>query len=157
QNSFANESFMDEVALAAGADPVEFRLRHLTDPRAIAVVKAVARIANWTGRRRGAPETPAHGRGMAFVQYEGTEAYVAAIVDVDVDVDRHSVRVARAFVAHDCGLIVNPDGLRNQIEGNIVQAISRTLKEAVTFDRSRVTSVDWRSYSILTFNEAPDS
>ena len=159
QNSFANESFTDELSLAAGADPVEFRLRHLTDPRAIAVVKAVARIAKWTGRQqpRQTSATPAHGRGMAFVQYEGTEAYVAAIVDVDVDVSRHSVRVSRAFVAHDCGLIVNPDGLKNQIEGNVVQAISRTLKEAVVFDRSRVTSLDWRSYPILTFAEVPDS
>jgi len=158
QNSFANESFMDELALAAGIDPVDFRLRHLTDPRAIAVVKAVARIANWTGRRRTrSAVAPAQGRGMAFVQYEGTEAYVAAIVDVDVDVARHSVRVSRAFIAHDCGLIVNPDGLKNQIEGNVVQAISRTLKEAVVFDRSRVTSLDWRSYPILTFAEVPDS
>jgi CO/xanthine dehydrogenase Mo-binding subunit len=94
---------------------------------------------------------------MAFVQYEGTEAYVAAIVDVDVDVGRHSIRVARAFVAHDCGLIVNPDGLRNQIEGNVIQATSRTLKESVKFDRARVTSVDWRSYPILTFSDVPES
>ena len=162
QNSFANESFMDELALAAAADPVEFRLRHLTDPRAIAVVKAVARIAKWTGRRSPQERAtqaggPTRGRGMAFVQYEGTEAYVAAIVDVDVDVAKHSMRVTRAFIAHDCGLIVNPDGLRNQIEGNVIQAISRTLKEAVTFDQSRVTSLDWRSYPILTFAEVPDS
>jgi len=162
QNSFANESFMDELAVAAGVDPVEFRVRHLSDPRAIAVVQAVARLANWTGRASREASvaqagTPARGRGVAFVQYEGTEAYVAAIVDVDVDVARHSIRVARAFVAHDCGLIVNPDGLRNQIEGNVIQGISRTLKEAVKFDRSRVTSVDWRSYPILTFAEVPDS
>jgi nicotinate dehydrogenase subunit B len=163
QNSFANESFMDELAIAAGADPVEFRLRHLTDPRAVAVVQAVARLANWTPRakRLDTPVTPAagpvRGRGMAYVQYEGTEAYVAAIVDVDVDVAQKSIRLARAFVAHDCGLIVNPDGLRNQIEGNVIQATSRTLKEAVTFDRSRVTSLDWRSYPILTFAEVPES
>jgi CO/xanthine dehydrogenase Mo-binding subunit len=151
---------MDELALAANADPVEFRLKHLSDPRAIAVVQAVARLAKWTGRsKRGgvAANGPAHGRGVAFVQYEGTEAYVAAIVDVDVDVSRHAVRVSRAFVAHDCGLIVNPDGLKNQIEGNVIQGISRTLKEAVKFDRSRVTSVDWRSYPILTFAEVPES
>lgn len=154
QNSFANESFMDELAAAAGADPVEFRLRHLTDPRALAVVRAVAKLANWTPR---ADKHPGHGRGMAFVQYEGTEAYVAAIVDVEVDPSAHTVRVTRAFVAHDCGLIVNPNGLRNQIEGNVIQAISRTLKESVTFDRSRVTSLDWRSYPILTFAEVPDS
>jgi CO/xanthine dehydrogenase Mo-binding subunit len=156
QNSFANESFMDELAFAAGVDPVEFRLRHLTDPRAIAVVRAVARLANWTPRT-GAREPRSSGRGMAFVQYEGTEAYVATIVDVDMDVSRQSVRVTRVCVAHDCGLIVNPNGLRNQIEGNAIQGISRTLKEAVTFDRSRVTSVDWRRYPILTFAEVPDS
>src|SRR4029079_1826825 len=86
-----------------------------------------------------------------------TEAYVAAIVDVDVDSAQHSVRVTRVCVAHDCGLIVKPDGLRNQIEGNVIQAISRTLKEAVKFDRARVTSVDWRSYPILTFAEVPES
>ena len=164
QNSFANESFMDELAVAAGADPVEFRLRHLTDPRAIAVVQAVARLGGWekADRGRGTRGTDSalgakHGRGMAFVQYDGTEAYVAAIVDVDVDLAQHSVRVTRVCVAHDCGLIVNPDGLRNQIEGNVVQAISRTLKESVKFDRSRVTSVDWRGYPILTFAEAPES
>jgi nicotinate dehydrogenase subunit B len=162
QNSFANESFMDELASAAGADPVEFRLRHLADPRAVAVVQTVARLAKWEPRvsnskNANSSATPLHGRGMAFVQYEGTEAYVAAIVDVDVDPSAHTVHVTRVCVAHDCGLIVNPDGLRNQIEGNVVQAISRTLKESVTFDRSRVTSLDWRSYPILTFAEAPDS
>ncbi|HTE46770.1 MAG TPA: molybdopterin cofactor-binding domain-containing protein [Gemmatimonadaceae bacterium] len=159
QNSFANESFMDEVAIAAGADPVDFRVRHLTDPRAIAVVRAVARLAGWTTRAPQSKEklANAHGRGVAFVQYEGTEAYVAAIVDVDVNEADHLVRVTRVCVAHDCGLIVNPNGLRNQIEGNVIQAISRTLKESVTFDRSRVTSLDWRSYPILTFAEVPES
>jgi nicotinate dehydrogenase subunit B len=155
QNSFANESFMDELAVAAGVDPVEFRLRHLTDPRAVAVVRAVARLANWTPRVE--PRPRGHGRGMAFVQYEGTEAYVGTIVDVDVNEADHTVRVTRVCVAHDCGLIVNPNGLRNQIEGNVIQGISRTLKESVTFDRSRVTSLDWRSYPILTFAEVPDS
>jgi CO/xanthine dehydrogenase Mo-binding subunit len=161
QNSFANESFIDELAVAAGADPVEFRLRHLTDPRAIAVIQAVAKNAGWVKRAgaRGADSSPGpkHGRGIGYVQYDGTEAYVAAIVDVDVDVAQHSVRVTKVFVAHDCGLIVNPDGLRNQVEGNVIQAISRTLKEAVKFDRSRVTSVDWRGYPILTFAEVPES
>ena len=166
QNSFANESFMDELATAAGIDPVEFRLRHLTDSRAIVVLKAVAKLAKWEPRVSGVLANSANsdasngvrrGRGVGYVQYEGTEAYVAAIVDVDVDTAQHLVRVTRVCVAHDCGLIINPDGLRNQIEGNVIQAISRTLKEAVTFDRARVTSVDWRSYPILTFAEVPDS
>jgi Aerobic-type carbon monoxide dehydrogenase, large subunit CoxL/CutL homologs len=154
---------MDELAVAAGADPVEFRLRHLSDPRAIAVVQAVARLAKWeprvanTNNAHASTKGPVRGRGMAFVQYEGTEAYVAAIVDADVDLDAHAIRVAHVYVAHDCGLIVNPDGLRNQIEGNVIQGISRTLKESVRFDRSRVTSVDWRSYPILTFAEVPES
>jgi CO/xanthine dehydrogenase Mo-binding subunit len=158
QNSFANESFMDELAVAAGADPVEFRLRHLSDPRAIAVVRAAAKLSNWQPRvSHTANATKGHGRGFGFVQYEGTEAYVAAAVDVDVDESAHTIRVTRVCIAHDCGLIVNPNGLRNQIEGNVVQAISRTLKEAVSFDRSRVTSVDWRGYPILTFSEIPES
>ncbi len=162
QNSFANESFMDELALAAGADPVEFRLRHLSDPRAIAVVKAAARLAAWEprvshSRAQAASSGVSSGRGFAFVQYEGTEALVAAAADVEVDNAQHTVRVRRVCVAHDCGLIVNPDGLRNQIEGNVIQSISRTLGEAVAFDRSRVTSLDWRSYPILRFTDVPDS
>jgi nicotinate dehydrogenase subunit B len=163
QNSFANESFMDELAVAAGADPVEFRLRHLTDPRAIAVVRAAARLAKWEPRvSHASPASEsdasvATGRGFGFVQYEGTEAYVAAAVDVDVDKSQRTIRVKRVCVAHDCGLIVNPDGLRNQIEGNVIQGISRTLKEQVAFDHSRVTSLDWRSYPILTFAEVPDA
>jgi CO/xanthine dehydrogenase Mo-binding subunit len=160
QNSFANESFMDELALLAGVDPVEFRLRHLTDPRAIAVVRAAARLANWTPRVSGSAARTsgvATGRGVSFVQYEGTEAYVAAVVDVDVDLANTAIGVKRVFVAHDCGLIINPDGLRNQIEGNVVQAISRTLKESVAFDRSKVTSLDWRSYPIITFADVPES
>ena len=158
QNSFANESFMDELAYAAGADPVEFRVRHLTDPRAIAVVRAAAKLANWQPRvAHTANSAKGRGRGFGFVQYEGTEAYVAAAVDVDVDESAHSVHVARVCVAHDCGLIVNPNGLKNQIEGNAIQAISRTLKEQVSFDRSRVTSLDWRSYDIVRFDEIPES
>ena len=163
QNSFANESFMDELAHAAGVDPLEFRLRHLTDPRAVAVVRAAARLANWTPRVRSAENGPSggsatsRGRGIGFVRYEGTEAYVAAIADVEIDPARQAVRVSHVYVAHDCGLIVNPNGLRNQIEGNVIQGIGRTLKEAVTFDRSHVTSLDWRGYRILTFAEAPDA
>jgi CO/xanthine dehydrogenase Mo-binding subunit len=156
QNSFANESFMDELAVAAGVDPVEFRLRHLSDPRAIAVVRTAAKLADWQPRVSHSTKST-KGHGFGFVQYEGTEAYVAAAVDVDVDESAHRVRVTRVCVAHDCGLIVNPNGLKNQIEGNVIQAISRTLKEQVSFDRSRVTSLDWRGYDILRFSEIPDS
>jgi len=163
QNSFANESFIDELAVAAGVDPVELRRKHLTNPRALAVIDAAARRAGWT-RRASAPARASasstdvrKGRGFAYVQYDRTEAYVAAVADVDVVPDTGVVRVRRVTIAHDCGLIVNPDGLRNQIEGNVIQAISRTLKEAVKFDTTRITSVDWAGYPILRFTEIPDA
>jgi nicotinate dehydrogenase subunit B len=159
QNTFANESFMDELGAASGADPVDFRLRYLSDPRAKAVLEAVAKRAGWTSR----PSAQARqqtdiksGRGVAFVQYDRTEAYVAAVADVEVNPMDGKVRVQRVFIAHDCGLIINPDGLRNQIEGNVMQATSRTLNEEVRFDRSMVTSLDWTGYPILKFSEVPD-
>lgn len=159
-NSLANESFMDELAAAAGADPLEFRMRHLSDPRAKAVLEAVAKRSGWESRS-GARKAQAQarvkvGRGLAFIQYELTDAYVATVAEVEVNAENGEVRAKRVVVAHDCGLIVNPAGLRNQIEGNVLQALSRTLKEEVKFDRSRVTSLDWSSYPILTFPEIPD-
>jgi nicotinate dehydrogenase subunit B len=163
QNSFANECFMDELASAAGVDPVEFRKRHLSDPRALAVIDAAAKLARWTPRSSAPARAsataagPLKGRGFGYTQYEGTEAYVAAVVDVEVTPRSGAVRVRRVCVAHDCGLIVNPDGVRNQVEGNVIQAISRTLKEAVRFDPVRVTDTDWAQYSILRFSEIPDS
>jgi len=160
QNTFANESFIDELAAVAGADPVDFRLRHLRDQRAIDVVRAAARLASWQPRIGAAAraENPiARGRGFAYAQYENENAYVATVADVEVDRRTGAIRVRRVFVAHDCGLIVNPDGVRNQIEGNVVQTISRTLKEEVRFDRRRVTSLDWQSYPLLRFSEVPDA
>jgi CO/xanthine dehydrogenase Mo-binding subunit len=162
QNSFANESFIDELAAAGGIDPVELRRRHLTDPRALAVIDAAVKRAGWTPRssppaRATGTSAIRKGRGFAYVQYDRTEAYVAAVVDVDVRPDTGTVRVRRVYVTHDCGLIINPDGLRNQIEGNVIQAISRTLKEAVRFDATRVTGVDWNGYPILRFSEIPDA
>jgi CO/xanthine dehydrogenase Mo-binding subunit len=149
-NTFANESFMDELALAAHSDPVEFRLRHLTDPRARAVVEAAARQASWD-----TPLPPGTGRGIAFARYENREAYVATVAEARVDPDSGAVRVARIFVAHDCGQIINPDGVRNQIEGNVIQSASRALKEEVHFAATSVTSLDWATYPILTFSEMP--
>ena len=141
-NVFAIESFLDELAVAAGADPVEFRLRHLTDPRAVAVVKRVAELAQWQPEPASTNVPPttsrtgiASGRGIAFAQYETAYTYVATVVDVEVERHTGAIRVRRAWVAHDCGLIVNPNGLRNQIEGATVQTISRALKERVTWDR----------------------
>ena len=161
QNTFANESFLDELAAAAGADPVAYRLRHLKDRRGVAVVEAVARAAGWTPRPSPAPGArgtgPARGRGIAYCQYENEYAYVAAVAEVEVDRAAGAIRVRRVVVAHDCGLVINPDGVRNQIEGNVLQAISRTLKEAVAFDAAGVTSLDWAGYPILTFPEVPDA
>jgi nicotinate dehydrogenase subunit B len=150
-NTFANESFMDELAAAAKADPLEFRLRHLQDRRAHQVLKTATQHAGW-----GTPLPPGEGRGLAFVQYENDVAYVATVAHVRVDRESGEVRVKRVVVAHDCGLIINPDGLKNQIEGNVIQSTSRALKEQVTFDESHITSLDWESYPILKFSEAPE-
>ena len=163
QNSFANESFIDELAATAGADPVDFRLRHLSDARARAVIERVAALARWD--RRPSPKASAArsggdaaiGRGIAYAQYETETAYAASVVEVEVSRRTGEVRVRRVWVAHDCGLIVNPDGVRNQIEGATIQTISRAIKEAVAFDRAGVTTLDWTSYPILTFSEVPES
>ncbi len=163
-NTTANEGFLDELATAAGADAVEFRLRHVTDPRAIDVIRRAADAAGWETRPSG-PDVPGRtpappgallsGRGIAFARYESKYAYAAAVAEVDVDPHSGAVRVTRVTLAHDCGLIVNPDGLVNQIEGNVIQGISRALKEEITFDRTGVTSLDFTTYRILTFCEAP--
>jgi nicotinate dehydrogenase subunit B len=158
-NTFANESFMDELAALAGTDPLEFRLRHLTDLRARDVLTAAANKAGWQKRPSPQPRPAgplAVGRGIAFGQYENDETYVAAVAEVAVELDSGAVRVRRIVVAHDCGLIVNPDGVTNQIEGNVVQSLSRALKEEVRFDETRTTSVDWQTYPILTFSEVPE-
>ncbi|MFN8524449.1 MAG: molybdopterin cofactor-binding domain-containing protein [Chloroflexota bacterium] len=151
-NSFANESFIDELAYATAQDPVDFRLRHLSDPRALAVVKAAAERFGWTART--APSRGGTGVGFAFARYENVNAYAAGAVEVSVNASGR-VRVNRVVIAHECGLIINPDGLRNQIEGNVIQGISRALFEEVTFDQSRVRSTDWRSYPILKFSDVP--
>jgi nicotinate dehydrogenase subunit B len=158
QNTFCNEAFMDEVAAAAGADPLEFRLRHLDDPRGTELLKRLAQLAKWekqTPAKR-ANEEIATGRGLSYVKYELARTYVAAVADVEVNRNSGAIRVKHFAVVQDCGQVVNPDGVRNQIEGNVIQTVSRTLKEEVTFDRSRVTSVDWASYPILRFPEIPD-
>ena len=158
QNTFANESFMDELAAAAGVDPLEYRLRYLTDPREREVLEAGAEKANWESRpspRKDTSSVP-EGRGVAFARYENNQAIVACIAEVQVERASGMVRVKRIVVAHDCGLIINPDGVKNQIEGNVIQALSRALKEEVQFDELRITSVDWQTYPILTFSEVPE-
>jgi CO/xanthine dehydrogenase Mo-binding subunit len=159
QNTYANEVFIDECAAAAGADPVEYRLRYLTDPRGIAVLRAAAGLARWEPRpspRRDQTGPIARGRGVAYVKYENARTYVAGVADVEVNRQTGAIRCTRFYVAHDCGLIINSDGVRAQIEGNIIQTVSRTLKEELKWNRSRVTSVDWASYPILTFPEVPE-
>ncbi len=151
-NVFALESFMDELALAAGADPIAFRLAHLTDPRAKAVIEAVARKAGWQPGQQGGD---GKGRGVAFAKYKNLATYVAVIADVEVDRASGAVHVPRVFAAADSGLIVNPDGLANQIEGGIIQSTSWTLKEEVRFNRDGIQSHDWQSYPILTMPEVP--
>jgi CO/xanthine dehydrogenase Mo-binding subunit len=152
-NVFSTESFMDEVALAAGADPVDFRLRHLEDPRARDVVGTAAQQFGWSGKA-----LPAHrGRGFAFARYKNLAAYCAIATEVDVEPDSGRVRVIRAVAAVDSGEVVNPDGIRNQIEGGILQSMSWTLYEAVTFNDTRITSIDWATYPILRFPSVPDS
>jgi nicotinate dehydrogenase subunit B len=158
-NVFAVESFTDELAAAAGVDPMTFRLERLTDPRAIDVITRTAQLFGWQTRRSPNPRTRQggllEGRGMAYMRYKQAENYVALAMDVAVDPATGRIIVRRVVCAHDCGLIVNPDALKNQVEGCIVQTLSRALHEEVTFDRSRVTSVDWASYPVLRFPEAP--
>ncbi len=159
ENTYANESFMDELAALSRVDPVEYRLRHLSDPRAQEVIKAAALKAGWEAHA--APRLikdgqVASGRGIAYAQYENDQALVATIVELQVDLGSGEVRVRRVVVAHDCGLIINPDGVKNQIEGNVIQSLSRALKEEVLFDRSHITSVDWESYPIFKFSDVPE-
>jgi nicotinate dehydrogenase subunit B len=151
-NIFAIESFMDELADVAGIDPLSFRLLHLRDPRAHAVLQAAADKAGWTPGKKGDGR---RGRGLAFCRYKSIGMYAAAVVDVEVDRKTGVIKVHRVVMAADVGLVVNPDGAKNQLEGGIVQAISLTLKEQVGFDRREVTSRDWSGYPILTFPEVP--
>jgi nicotinate dehydrogenase subunit B len=156
QIHFASESFIDEVAAAVNADPIEFRLRHIKEPRDVAVIKAAAEKAKWDTRpspRRGLSGNKVSGRGIAYAQRNGTR--VAVIAEVDIDRSTGKIWARKFTVAHDCGQIINPDGLVQCIEGNIVQGVSRTLWEEVTFDRKTVTSVDWISYPILDITETP--
>ena len=158
QNTYANECFMDECAAAAGADPVEYRLRQLKDPRGAECIDRCVRMANWTPRGKVPRDKGdiARGRGFSYIKYELVRTYVAVVADVTVNRGTGQVKVDRFYVAHDCGQVINPDGLRNQIDGNVVQTVSRTLIEDLQWDRSMVTSLDWRLYPILRFPEIPE-
>jgi CO/xanthine dehydrogenase Mo-binding subunit len=152
-NVFAIESFMDELATACGADPVEFRLRHLEDERGRAVIEAVLSAC-------GGLEAPggvdAPGRGLAFARYENLKTYVAVVVEVAVVARTGEVRLQRAWIAADAGEIIDPDGLTNQLEGGLVQAASWTLRERVDLGPDGVRSLDWESYPILRFSDVPE-
>jgi nicotinate dehydrogenase subunit B len=161
QNTFANESFMDELAAAAGIDPFEFRLKYLdsADKRGTELLARLAKLANWQKRpspQKSVSGNVVKGRGISYVKYELVRTYVGAVAEVEVDRSTGEIRVPRFYISHDCGQIINPDGLKNQIEGSVIQTVSRTLIEEVKFDRSKVTSLDWESYPILKFPEMPD-
>jgi CO/xanthine dehydrogenase Mo-binding subunit len=161
QNTFANESFIDELAAAANADPIDFRLKYVdpTDTRGIEVLNRVAAMAKWDKRPSPSKNQDGDGvigRGVSYCKYELVRTYIAAIAEVEVKRSTGEIRATRFYVAHDCGQIINPDGVKSQIEGNVIQTVSRTLKEELKFSRSAVTSLDWASYPILTFPEVPD-
>jgi nicotinate dehydrogenase subunit B len=151
-NVFAIESMMDDLAQAAGIDALSFRLGHLDDERAREVLTAAAERANWSSE----PTEFGSGSGIGFARYKNSAAYAAVIVDVTVDDETAQIVVNRAVIAADAGQIVDPSGLVNQLEGGLVQSLSWTLLEAVTFDTTRVTSTDWESYPILTFDAVPE-
>jgi len=149
-NAFAIECFMDELAEAADADPVEFRLRHLKDARAKAVIEKVAQMAGWKAKEKGDGE---RGRGIAFARYKNLAAWIAVIAEVKIG---EEVRLVKLWGAVDVGQAINPDGVINQIEGGMIQSASMALKERVDFDKSAVTTLTWDDYPILRFTEVPD-
>jgi CO/xanthine dehydrogenase Mo-binding subunit len=173
-NVFMIESFMDELAAAAGADPIEFRRRHLTHTRLLAVVEAVEKRAQWTPRPSHTTRQPdgdiATGRGFALalsgaaVPGKGyvpvgndRETIVASVVDLEVHKSTGAVRVKKVTVAHDCGLIINPENVSTQVEGAVIQGISRAMTEEVTFSRSAITSLNWSQYQIARFPQLPEA
>jgi nicotinate dehydrogenase subunit B len=153
-NVFSIESFVDELAAAAGVDPVEFRVKHLEDPRGRDVINKAAQGFGW---QKGQKPPRDRGFGFAFARYKNLAAYCAIASEVEVNRETGRPRLVRAVAAVDSGQVVNPDGLINQIEGAILQSMSWTLYEAVTFDDTRITSIDWQTYPILRFNSVPDS
>ena len=152
-NVFAIESFMDELALAAGADPVAFRLAHLSDPRARRVIEEAAAMSGWAAGHAEQGRGGGTGFGLAFARYKGTSGYCAAVAEVAADT---SISLRRLWLAVDVGQVINPDGVLNQVEGGAIQSASWALRERVRFDRTRVTSVTWESYPIMRFSEVPE-
>ena len=158
QGAFAFESFIDELAAATQSDPVEFRLRHMSDPRDREVLTTAARLADWTSRAGSAHAEGQNliGRGIAIVVYGDGPPRVAIASEIEIERATGKIAVRKVCASVDCGLIVNPDGLRAQVEGAITQGISRALLEEVNFDRRKVTSLDWIEYPILRFTQIPE-
>jgi CO/xanthine dehydrogenase Mo-binding subunit len=152
-NVFAIESFMDELAHSAGIDPLEFRLNHLRDERARAVLRAAVQKMGWQTHKPN--QTGGRGRGIAIAQYKNRQSYAAVAVDLEVDRESGQINLERAVIAADAGQIVSADGLSNQLEGSFIQSASWTLNEQVNFDQQGVTSRDWDTYPILNFTQAP--
>jgi CO/xanthine dehydrogenase Mo-binding subunit len=152
-NIFAIESFIDELASAANADSVEFRLRHMQEPRARKVISTAAERFGWSAT----PMPKGKGRGFAFAQYKNLGAYCAVAIEAEVEHESGRVRLGRAVAAVDSGQAVNPDGIANQIQGGIVQSASWTLYESVRFNETRILSQDWSTYPILRFGAVPES
>ncbi len=158
-NCFAVESFTDELSHLAGVDPLEFRLQGMSDARGIEIIQRTSKLIGW--KKRNTPVTKRSGtqlkgRGMAYMHYKGNETYVGVAMDVVVNTQTGVIQVKRIACAHDCGLIINPDGTQAQVEGNLLQTLSRTLHEEVKFDKSQVTSSNWATYPILTFPQVPE-
>ena len=159
QNTYANECFIDELAAAANMDALEFRVKLLDDKRGLELLNRLAALAKWEKRpspQKSASGNVVKGRGISYVKYELVRTYIGAVAEVEVDRGTGVIKVAKFTVVHDCGQIINPDGLKNQIEGSVIQTVSRTLVEEVKFDRSQVTSLDWASYPILKFPQVPE-
>jgi len=159
QNTYANECFMDELAAAANMDPLEFHRKYLDDKRGLELLDRLAALAKWEKRpspQKGSSGGVVKGRGISYVKYELVRTYVGAVAEVEVDRSTGVIRVPKFYVVHDCGQIINPDGLKNQIEGCVMQTVSRTLIEELKFDRSHVTSLDWETYPILKFPQMPE-
>jgi nicotinate dehydrogenase subunit B len=161
QNTFANECFIDEIAATVGADPIDFRRRHVdpADARGLEVLDRLTKLAKW--EKRSSPQKNidgniVKGRGASYVKYELVRTYIGTVAEVEVNRVTGDIHVTKFYVVHDCGQIINPNGVRAQIEGNVIQTVSRTLKEELSFDRAMVTSLDWATYPILTFPEVPE-
>jgi CO/xanthine dehydrogenase Mo-binding subunit len=157
-NCMAVEGFVDEMAAAIGMDPMALRLQSLSNPRGLAVLTKAAAMLDWKSRPSPAPQmigNIAIGRGIAYVHYKHNETFVAMGMEVAVDRPSGRVKVLRVTCAHDCGLMINPDGVKAQVEGCIIQTLSRALFEEVSFDRAKVTSVDWASYPIMKMPDVP--